>query len=72
MLVATGTDVLRSLSVIVRELIWRMSEALWRVQAVGFDKRFTSETCSGSARRVTSPNPSLLRDGWGGSPLSSS
>lgn len=26
MLVATGTDVLRSLSVIVRELIWRMSD----------------------------------------------
>lgn len=57
MLVAIGTDVLRSLSVIVRELIWRMSKALWRVQAVGLDKQITSETCSGSARRVTSPKP---------------
>lgn len=72
MLVAIGTDVLRSLSVIVRELIWRMSKPYGGCRPWGLDKQITSETCSGSARRVTSPNPSLLRGVWGGSPLSSS
>ena len=32
----------------------------------GLDKQITSETCSGSARRVTSPNPLFAegRVGW--------
>lgn len=70
-LVATGTDVPKP----ERDCSGAHladGQALRRVQAVGLDKQITSETCSGSARRVTSPNPSSLKGWWGGSPLSSS
>lgn len=61
MLVATGTDILRSLSVIVRELIWRMSKPYGGCRPWGSKDSLVRPALGALGG---SPHPNLFAESW--------